>query len=181
MNTSKTVSARSLARSRSRSISVSLAQERESQRAGSVGAGAPKKRVLNREISMSRVFKAKARGEGVVPAKSSDENKTRSSHTTSNQGTYTKGLSTKDQGVTLVAATPTKPKVKSRSRLTTRSQTMVLEEEEDWDLPGSSDVLLLGLGSSSEGFGEPDGRDTDEDEESTLPVTPSKRPPKRAR
>ncbi|KAF8649389.1 hypothetical protein AX16_005830 [Volvariella volvacea WC 439] len=52
-------SARALARERSRSLSVSLAQEEEARkRAGSAGVS-NKKRVLNKEISMSRVFKPK--------------------------------------------------------------------------------------------------------------------------
>ncbi|KAF9476122.1 hypothetical protein BDN70DRAFT_772893, partial [Pholiota conissans] len=46
-----------LIRSRSRSLSVSLAQEQQERERAS--AAPPKKRILNREVSMSRVFKPK--------------------------------------------------------------------------------------------------------------------------
>ncbi|KAF5334244.1 hypothetical protein D9758_017097 [Tetrapyrgos nigripes] len=64
---------RPLERSRSRSLSVTLAEEehqkaveakeRQHQRADSVGIGGVKKRVLSREVSMTRVFKPKARSQ----------------------------------------------------------------------------------------------------------------------
>ena len=53
--------------SRSRSLSVSLQQERESQR-DATSQQKRKKRALNREVSMSRVFKAKSK----APTPSSD-------------------------------------------------------------------------------------------------------------
>ncbi|KAI0060528.1 hypothetical protein BV25DRAFT_1827699 [Artomyces pyxidatus] len=51
-----------LSRSRSRSLSVSLTQEAEAKRAGS------KRRVLQREVSMSKVFKGKRRDSDVREA-----------------------------------------------------------------------------------------------------------------
>ncbi|KAG5644438.1 hypothetical protein DXG03_008533 [Asterophora parasitica] len=139
-----------------RSLSVSLAQER-SERERSVTAGALKKRVLNREVSMSRAFKPKAR-----PSQD-DENKAKAAETTRKLEEAAKKAPVKAQGVLLVEATPTKPK-HSRSASTfsfngTRTQSFSLQsslgakddgddDEDEWLLPGSSspDVLLLGRG-----------------------------------
>src|ERR1700728_705678 len=51
-------------RSRSRSLSISLAQEQEQDANARAAARTTKKRVMNREVSMSRVFKGKAPGVG---------------------------------------------------------------------------------------------------------------------
>ncbi|THV08179.1 hypothetical protein K435DRAFT_847070 [Dendrothele bispora CBS 962.96] len=101
---------RTLERSRSRSLSVTLAEEehqkaveakeRQRQRADSVGIGGVKKRVLTREVSMSRKPKAKpqaqASGSGLME-------KTVKAVPTGNGGKK------KDLVVTLVEATPEKP------------------------------------------------------------------------
>ncbi|KAF8067597.1 hypothetical protein FPV67DRAFT_1492599 [Lyophyllum atratum] len=145
-----------LERNRSRSLSVSLALERER----SVTTNPPKKRVLNREISMSRAFKPKAHTGPKIDA----------SKKTSSQ-VEAPPKKEKDEGMLLVEATPTKPKltrtqsqstfgnaeeIRSRARSFVIQSSLRLgsgmeeqeEEEEEWRLPGSSspDVLLLGPG-----------------------------------
>ncbi len=57
---SRSISTSSSSLSRSRSLSVSLQQERESQR-DATNQQKRKKRALNREVSMSRVFRAKSK------------------------------------------------------------------------------------------------------------------------
>ncbi|KAK0491401.1 hypothetical protein IW261DRAFT_86640 [Armillaria novae-zelandiae] len=166
-SSTREVQARSLARSRSRSLSVSLAQEKERERAESVGANS-RKRVLNREVSMSRVFKGKP--------------KPKVEETTKEQPKPVIPKPT-HEGVTLVEATPVKPKPQKRLGLSKvhNSQTQVAssffssklvtndEEEEVWDLPSSSpDILLLkSTGSQGSGFGS-------DDEAMFVPVTPTK-------
>ncbi|KAK0444404.1 hypothetical protein EV421DRAFT_1890578 [Armillaria borealis] len=161
------VQARSLARSRSRSLSVSLAQEKERERAESVGA-ISKKRVLNREVSMSRVFKGKPKPKVEEVTKEQPK------------PVVPKPI---HEGVTLVEATPVKPKPQKRLGLSKvhNSQTQVAssffssklaakdEEEEVWDLPSSSpDILLLkSTGSQGDVFGS-------DDEAMFVPVTPTK-------
>ncbi|KAG8216066.1 hypothetical protein J3R82DRAFT_8066 [Butyriboletus roseoflavus] len=98
-------------RSRSRSLSVSLAQDASARRFTSTcGTSSSLKRALTREVSMSRVFKPRAQqshrsqpgGSGIkVPAKAKKE---------------TKKEDRRAQGVTLVAATPTKPKLRGDPR-----------------------------------------------------------------
>ncbi|KAF8556631.1 hypothetical protein OG21DRAFT_1482977 [Imleria badia] len=98
-------------RSRSRSLSVSLAQDACARRSNSTsGTSSSLKRALSREVSMSRAFKPRAQqsqmaqpnGSGTkVPAKPKKEAKKEDK---------------RSQGVTLVAATPTKPKVRADSR-----------------------------------------------------------------
>ena len=58
---SRSISTSSSSLSRSRSLSVSLQQERESRR-DTTNQQKRKKRALNREVSMSRVFRAKSKG-----------------------------------------------------------------------------------------------------------------------
>ncbi|RDB16610.1 hypothetical protein Hypma_002791 [Hypsizygus marmoreus] len=139
---------RPLVRKRSRSLSVSLAQERMERERG-VGAVASKKRVLNREISMSRQFKPKPK------PKDSENNKVERKKTVA-QEVENAAKKLKSEGITLVAATPTKPKlVRSQSSfggggsqtgsLSFRSLGGVAEEEEEeWRLSSSPDILLLG-------------------------------------
>ena len=131
----------SLGRSRSRSLSVSLAQD--PQRAGSMGA--TKKRTLNREVSMSRVFKER---EKPATTSSNTDNK----KAPSGPVPETK-LTEPDQGVMLVEATPVKPR-KRAQLLPTRapSQSSFVgklneqEEEEDWSVTSSPNVLLQRIG-----------------------------------
>ncbi|PBK66903.1 hypothetical protein ARMSODRAFT_938608 [Armillaria solidipes] len=166
-SSTREVHARSLARSRSRSLSVSLAQEKERERAESVGANS-KKRVLNREVSMSRVFKGKPKPKVEEVTKEQPK------------PVIPKPI---HEGVTLVEATPVKPKPQKRLGLSKvhNSQTQVAssffssmlaaknEEEEVWDLPSSSpDILLLkSTGSQGDGFGS-------DDEAMFVPLTPTK-------
>ncbi|KAK0190564.1 hypothetical protein F5146DRAFT_930988 [Armillaria mellea] len=165
-SSTREVQARSLARSRSRSLSVSLAQEKERERTESVGTNS-KKRVLNREVSMSRVFKGKS--------------KPKVEEVTKEQPKPVIPKPT-HEGVTLVEATPVKPKPQKRLGLTKvhNSQAQVTssffsskltakDEEEVWDLPSSSpDILLLkSTGSQGDGFGS-------DDEAMFVPVTPTK-------
>ncbi|KAF7975015.1 hypothetical protein HWV62_10635 [Athelia sp. TMB] len=138
----------SLARSRSRSLSVSLAQDANSRRAGSVGLA--KKPALNREVSMSRVFKEK-------PAKKEADAKKARTLSSAAPSAAKPAKASVDSGVTLVASTPVK-KVKTQQLLSfgmpivprvTKSPTpggMGEEEEEDWSVFSSPDVLLLGVG-----------------------------------
>ncbi|KAG5222617.1 hypothetical protein IMY05_C2478001300 [Salix suchowensis] len=140
-------SSRTLSRARSRSLSVSLAQE-EKARAASVGF--VKKRVLNREVSMSRAFKPKPK----ETAKPAESTKAKSMAPSVNKKL------TQDKGVTLVEETPEKPRAMIRS--TSKARPFALstaakhalpdnsksfdddDEEEIWELPHSSpDVLLL--------------------------------------
>lgn len=150
-------------RSRSRSLSISLAQEKERERAAS--AAPPKKRVLNREISMSRGFKPKP--------KPKDKDKT-----TSERGPKPETMApikpkARDLGVTLVEETPVKPRLtlsktlsfdqvslgiapmkglkgtfenheKDGSFLSRSSQLGNLDDvEEEWMVDSSPDILLL--------------------------------------
>ncbi|KAF7430645.1 hypothetical protein PC9H_006354 [Pleurotus ostreatus] len=140
-------SSRTLSRARSRSLSVSLAQE-EKARAASVGF--VKKRVLNREVSMSRAFKPKPK----ETAKPAESTKAKS------MAPWVNKKLTEDKGVTLVEETPEKPRAMIRS--TSKARPFALstvakhalpdssksfdddDEEEIWELPNSSpDVLLL--------------------------------------
>lgn len=144
-------------RSRSRSLSVSLAHDADTRRAGSVGVGAvTKRRALNREVSMSRVFKDKSLKKVV-------EGKAKSTSTSiSNAMADLKPQGQVGQGVTLVAATPVKGPTSRRAQIkptrlfasariscspTLGGATDGIHEEEDWSLASSPDVLLLGAGS----------------------------------
>ncbi|KAF8884971.1 hypothetical protein BD779DRAFT_1534745 [Infundibulicybe gibba] len=95
---------RALARSRSRSLSTSLAKERELERAGSVGAINGKKRALNREVSMSRVFKPKPK-----PAEATQANVKKEAEVGARL------VKSKQDGITLVASTPVKKRTLSRT------------------------------------------------------------------
>lgn len=154
---------RSLERTRSRSLSISLAQERKREKERGVGLGASKKRVLNREVSMSRVFKPKPK---VSEAKVTSKRK--------KDGDDNPAPKVRDEGVTLVADTPVKPKISIKSKSVSHSHLMNRtigslplpsfgdDDEEEWHLLNSSDVLLLGgkgESSHSGGLGLSDGED----------------------
>ncbi|KAG6850737.1 hypothetical protein H0H93_009360 [Arthromyces matolae] len=158
LSTTSTKTLQPIMRNRSRSLSVTLAQERL-ERERSVTAGPSKKRLLNREVSMSRVFKPKPR-----PAQ--EEAPRKVTETASKK--EAKG---KDQGVLLVEATPEKPRfsqsqstlsfgVVPKSRLfpTAAADTSKMDEEEEWILPGSSspDILQLGSGEQLDNEGSVD-------------------------
>jgi hypothetical protein len=145
----------SLARSRSRSLSVSLAHDADARRAGSVGVGtATKKRALNSEVSMSRVFKDK-------PVKTMGGGKTKST-STSKATMDLKPQGQAGQGVTLVEATPVKgPRRAQLQRASLLTSTKISQsptpgraagdiEEEDWSFPSSPDVLSAKAGGTDE-------------------------------
>ena len=181
---------RALIRSRSRSLSISLAQEKERERAAS--AAPPKKRVLNREISMSRAFKPKPK----------DKDK---ATTTSERGPKPETVApvkprVNDLGVTLVEETPVKPRLtlsktmsldqaslgispikdlkgtftnfeKDGSFLARSSQLGILDEdEEEWIMDSSPDILLL---NPKQSIGSSFGLDSDGEVEEAQ-ATPSK-------
>ncbi|KAF8186022.1 hypothetical protein BJ912DRAFT_972640 [Pholiota molesta] len=96
-----TTTTHALARARSRSLSVSLAQEQHERARAS--AAPPKKRVLNREVSMSRVFKPRPKPTVRPPPPPPPE--------------PPKGKE-KDVDVVLVEDTPQKPRGASAAGLT---------------------------------------------------------------
>lgn len=188
---------RPLERSRSRSLSVSLAQERERERERSMGLGATKKRVLNREVSMSRVFKPKPKAQE-QKANSTKRKKPTDDHLAPIN------LKMKDEGVTLVDDTPVKPKAGEKSRSMSRSQSQMTigdggksasnaravlsqplfhqiqgdDDDDEWRLSSLPDTILLSgrddaPGSSIGGITQWSDGDDDVDD------TPSKK--KRAR
>ncbi|KAA1475017.1 hypothetical protein DENSPDRAFT_401776 [Dentipellis sp. KUC8613] len=101
---SSSSTSRAPSRSRSRSLSLSLSQDAERQQQTTT----TRKRFLQREISMSRVFKEKPRRKPGEPAVKSKLAKTMSMNDVS-----TKSGSGSQNGVVLVAGTPQKPKAKS--------------------------------------------------------------------
>jgi hypothetical protein len=143
-------------------LSVSLAEDAQARRAGTNKT----KKVLNREVSMSRAFKPKPKpktksktGVNRIGNERAGDEMSRT-HSAGQQYTK-KGKEKKDEGVTLVEATPVKGSSKSRSaplpvansfgsksvggRLFGKS--IDEEEEEIWDIPSSPDILLLEAGS----------------------------------
>ncbi|KAH0831199.1 hypothetical protein J3R83DRAFT_13778 [Lanmaoa asiatica] len=136
-------------RSRSGSLSVSLAQDASARRSNSTSrTSSSLKRALSREISMSRGFKPRAqqsqrsRPEGSrtkVPAKTKTEAKKENKHS---------------QGVTLVAATPTKPRVRGDSRncrqSSSQSQSQGRAFSLDPEVHMDSDEDDIGIGNDLE-------------------------------
>lgn len=125
------------------------------------GTAPPKKRVLNREVSMSRGFKPKAKS--VNPPEEDAKSKVDAKKIATRDNTDKKGA--KREGITLVAATPIKPKpARSQSQSTfgqrdggARTQSFSLapfgtedDDDDEWRLPSSPDILLLGADASSE-------------------------------
>jgi hypothetical protein len=110
------------------------------------------KRILNREVSMSRVFKAKRKDSFQEKGPEKDKGKVDEKRDKIGKGGHP------DEGITLVAATPVKVKskstTKSRPLLFQPSRLLAEEDEEIWDLPSSPDILLLGGGSLDEDGGE---------------------------
>ena len=165
--TTSKVDTRALVRSRSRSLSISLAQEKERERAAA-SAAPPKKRVLNREISMSRAFKPKP--------------KPKDDKATTGRGPKPETVApvkpkVKDLGITLVEETPVKPRLTSTKSLSFSQASLGIvpikdlkgkpknlekdgtflagggsnhqqlgildEEEEEWMVNSSPNILLL--------------------------------------
>jgi hypothetical protein len=101
---------RTLDRNRSRSLSLALAQEAEGQRSREPSIGSLSRRAkINREVSMSRSFKAKK-------SKTAEN-----ASTDTTKGKEKQKPVTSDKGVTLVAATPAKPRTMSMSMSKTQS------------------------------------------------------------
>ena len=177
-------------RTRSRSLSVSLAQERERERERSVGLGAAKKRVLNREVSMSRVFKPKPKVPKAPEAKVTGKRKRPEDDNPT--------LKVKDEGVTLVVDTTVKPRAGVKTKPALHLQTMrgsqrtvgttgsfsllpigrVIQDdadsEEEWHLRSSPDILLLGGKDDTDGRGSSEGLGLSDGEDDPSSVTPSK-------
>lgn len=118
--------ARELARARSRSLSVSLAQEREQSASQSQtgGGGAGKRRAVTREISMSRVFKAKP--PKPTAATTSLSQSQQQGQLVESQSQSQRG---RDLGTTLVEDTPVKPREPSRTRTASFSQAGILRSQ----------------------------------------------------
>ncbi|KAF8452540.1 hypothetical protein L210DRAFT_846508 [Boletus edulis BED1] len=150
------------ARSRSRSLSVSLAQDASARRSSST-SGTSLKRALSREVSMSRGFKPRAQ-----QSQASRPN-TSGTKVAAKPKREDKKEDNRSQGVTLVTATPTKPKVRGNSRnhghASSQSQTRAFSPnlgvgpEDDHDVTGN-DIDHEGMTQV---------RDEDEDEELWLP------------
>jgi hypothetical protein len=176
---------RPLSRARSRSLSISLAQEKE-ERERSVGVGPVKKRLLNREVSMSRAFKPKPRTTSKL-AEVIQESQTRG---------YEESRTENDSEVILVEDTPQKPRIThntkaiwSQSGATSSSSSNLFginrsnppgifgnqkdetDDDEAWMLDSSPDVLLLRPGRQAHG--------SDDEYEAITFQTPSKKPRRR--
>ncbi|KAF8883343.1 hypothetical protein CPB84DRAFT_1790137 [Gymnopilus junonius] len=192
--TTTTASSRTLSRTRSRSLSISLAQEQEERER--VNNLPSKKRMLNREISMSRVFKPKPRNRQAEAKSAKTE-----------APVPAPKPKAPDLGVTLVEETPVKPRnvavapVRAMSfgrpnftlasasaspanKAAERSPLAAQEEEdedadEEWMMDSSPDITFLDPTKGGGGFGERRrGPSTDMDDESddelALIATPSK-------
>lgn len=162
----------SLSRARSRSLSVSLAQERE-ERERSVGVGPGKKRLLNREVSMSRAFKPRPK-----PTFKTAETALESQIQPGGEAQAEK------TEVVLVEDTPQKPRVANKK--TSESQPTNLfgvrqstqslfgshidetDDDDAWMLDSSPDVLLLQPGRKVYGS-------SDDEYEAVVHHTPSKK------
>jgi hypothetical protein len=103
---------------------------------------------------MSRVFKGKEKPDGgsKVKGKGGGQEKAETCVGEAEKKTArSKAARAKDEGVTLVDATPAKPKRASKSQCGTRGsqggslfELGAIGEEEIWNLPSSPDVLYLG-------------------------------------
>ncbi|PPQ69371.1 hypothetical protein CVT26_002526 [Gymnopilus dilepis] len=192
--TTTTSTSRTLSRSRSRSLSISLAQEREEREKASNAAS--KKRILNKEVSMSRVFKPKPK---LQQAEARSVKTEAPAPPPKSKGP--------DLGVTLVEETPVKPRPPAPAPMKTISfgrpnftlappaaggnasngllpMTKQSEEDEDaeeeWMMDSSPDITYLnpmkGSGTSSASGAESAGVDSDvvedSDDELALTATP---------
>ncbi|TEB25786.1 hypothetical protein FA13DRAFT_1636967 [Coprinellus micaceus] len=159
--------ARALARERSRSLSMSLAQEREQ-----TTAAPTKKRMGTREISMSRIFKARSKPTTAATS-GKPEHEPQPSQSQSRA---------KDVGVTLVEDTPAKPRDRtvsfsqtqamypsSRNLFTRQDSALSVATDNDdaWQISSSPDIMML----ASPGKTDDDG---DIDMVHTTPSRPSR-------
>ncbi|TFY69348.1 hypothetical protein EVJ58_g477 [Rhodofomes roseus] len=168
---------RELQRARSRSLTVTLEQERARSRSISTGPGnALRKRAIVREVSMTTAFKskaqAKAREKEQATAKARVAAQKEKARTLTDAGAAKALARTKSsvKGVTLVEATPVKPKERSDRGASETEEHGEMEagegaaplprcelgnivegdeDEDEWTLPSSPDILLLGSGSGS--------------------------------
>jgi len=172
--------ARDLQRSRSRALSVSLEEERARSRSMSVGPGNLRKNLLTREVSMTTAFKGKAK------AREREQLKTAAAKVKAAEDNKKAALAAKarpsSKGITLVAATPVKPKERAgqfeESQASSQPSQIVPrlpmcdlsgiveggDDDDDWTLPSSPDVLLLGASSQGQA---PDGMNSDEEDDVT--------------
>ncbi len=151
---------RSLARARSRSLSVSLAQEREREEHDrSVGIGPNKKRLLNREVSMSRGFKPRTKTTSKIFEAASD---------TQQQPEVPGGLKAELKTETvLVEDTPQKPRA-SGGRTHSQSQF-------DTATASSSSTNLFGVRQSTQSLFGSRVSETDDDDEWMVDSSPAVR------
>ncbi|OBZ73106.1 hypothetical protein A0H81_06741 [Grifola frondosa] len=158
-----------------RSLSLSLEQERARSRSLSVGPSNLRQRALVREVSMTTAFKGKTKARAIAPAGKTQGARAASKDEMKPPADREKRTDS-HKGVTLVAATPVKPKVKTKTRhpprpipfcatgsssQASRSQASSSagghyrlsgaadgDDEDEWTIPSSPDVLLLGPGTS---------------------------------
>ncbi|KAF9266273.1 hypothetical protein L218DRAFT_1075244 [Marasmius fiardii PR-910] len=108
---------------RSRSLSLSLAEEAEERRRAASSTG-PSRRLLAREVSMSRSFKHLAKAQQANAGSSQSQNTALESVV---EIKSTKSDTSKDLGLTLVEATPAKPK-DTRVRALSKSLSLSLSQ-----------------------------------------------------
>ncbi|GLB40855.1 putative DNA replication regulator SLD3 [Lyophyllum shimeji] len=167
--------AQALVRNRSRSLSVSLAQERiERERERSVTAGPSKKRVLNREVSMSRAFKPKPKPK---PSKAEARKRAGSEPQTQPEA-EAEARKKKDEGVTLVEATPTKPRIapgrtQSQSQFHSQSGSQSQSQSQSLFGAGHASRARSFVIQSSLRLGAEDEDEEEEEEEWRLPGSSS--------
>jgi len=107
---------RTIVRSRSSSLSLSLAKEQEERAAAAANAAEQHtKKRLNREVSMSRVFKSEGKGKrrGVSKAEGRKKGGVAASATVKVKASKAEKRHREDKGVTLVEETPIKARVSS--------------------------------------------------------------------
>ncbi|KDR70955.1 hypothetical protein GALMADRAFT_144421 [Galerina marginata CBS 339.88] len=178
---SRTTKLKPLARSRSRSLSVSLAREqKERERASNAP---PKKRVLNREISMSRVFKPKLKHQPVAVKTAKTEPIAQPPKPKAS-----------NLGITLVEETPVKQRVASSTAVSFGQPNFTFafgkfsskaaetkehddDDDEEWMMDSSPDITFLNPRRGSIGTVEmnDDGEDDDEGDGMATPSKPSRK------
>lgn len=141
-------------RSRSRSISVSLAQEQKERDRASTAP--PKKRILNREVSMSRVFKPKPKRPVEVDAAKS-------------KAPAPSKPPPKDSDIILVDETPQKPRTASVRTMSFGQPGGIKfpalnvvedDDDEEWVMHSSPDIVLLNPDVGTDSDGEVGGQAT---------------------
>ncbi|KAJ3540191.1 hypothetical protein NM688_g6259 [Phlebia brevispora] len=167
-SSAQAVQSRTLSRTNSLSMSLQEERVRERSKSLSVGPGNMRRRVLTREVSMSTAFKGKTKPPAASRASvSRDKDKEKEKAKMKRQANVSsmKGA-LRDQGVTLVEATPSQQKIKALPSMLSSSRMAVEgdDDDDDWFIEGSPEILLL----------EPD--DGEDDESAWQEATPTKRP-----